>query len=264
MSGHEYRLIADVQRIREALRIRGFSVRTLHNRLLPEHDGPRHEWRDLEEVLKEAGVIFRSSDRHVTLLDVPDPETAALSIRFASPRYAMQRPRWYDANWKTFTRRIFARPHAALSLPPGTAYLVQSMTAAGMMVAYADDGRAGRAPYIELAGPYFGVWFRYWFENHLALEAGGLHFPWIIRRCADGSCRLTIARTAGISRGDRILVQQDAVRMGDWLMGHGWEIRELRRILFKYRSMKREAKRLAGDPAALQAWMYERIGDVLR
>jgi len=263
MSRDMHDLIHDVRRIREALTLRGFSVWTLHNRLLPESGAPRIELHELEWALREAGIAVHAGARSITVLDVPDPDAAVRSIRHFRPYSALPKPMWYDASWKTFTRRLHARTPSALSLPAEVACLAKSMSAAGILVARAGGGRGGREPFVEPAGPYYGLWFRYWFEEHLSAELRDLNLPWVIRQGGDGSCRLTVDRMPALKEGERqsalLLMQEDAFRMGEWLKRRAREIREFRRVIFKYRSMKREAKRMADDPEALREWMYGRI-----
>lgn len=241
MSRDALNLIDDVRRVREALALRGFSVRSLHNRLLPGPGATGREWRDMEWALREAGVAFRPVAGSMAILDVPAPDAAVRTIRLLRPHRVMPKPMWYDASWKTFTRRIHARPLSPLELPASVAALVRGMSAAGIRVAYASDGNGGSRPVIELAGPYYGVWFRYWFEERLPAEPGDLLLPWAIRQAGDGSCRLTLSpgTAARHTPPDRLQIQDDAARIGEWLDRHARKIRELRRTLFKCRSMKR-------------------------
>ena len=58
------------------------------------------------------------------------------------------------------------------------------------------------------------------------------------------------------ARPDPLTVREDAVRTGEWLHRRSGETRELRRVGFRYGSMREEAKRLAGDPGAPGKRMY--------
>jgi len=250
-------LIHDVHCIREALVIRGFSVRALHNRLIPEPGAAWYEWEDLQSVLDRAGVVFRAAACSLAILKAGDLEEAARAIQFHKPVRVMQEPQWYESNWKSFTRRKFSRKSSALDLSPGVAYLVKSMGRAGILTAFSSDGRGKGRPYIEFAGPWNGVWFEYLFTYHMHLS--DLHYSWSVKPYKYGNVRLSPYMSAGRQQWDITKIQQDSVRMGRWLNRFAGDIREMKRTCFKYRSMKREAEARAEDYEVLKRWMYGKI-----
>jgi hypothetical protein len=252
-------LIHDVHRIREALVIRGFSVRALHNRLIPEQGAAWYEWEDLQSVLDRAGVVYRAAARSLAILDAGVPEEAVREIQYHKPVRVMQEPQWYETNWKSFTRRKFGRTISALDLSPGVAYLVKSLGKAGILTAFSSDGRGKGRPYVEFAGPWNGVWFEYLFNHHMLL--GDLHYAWSVKPNIYGYVRLSPGMPSGRQQWDLTKIQQDTVRMGRWLNRFAADIREMKRMCFKYRSMKREAEARAEDYEGLKRWMYGKIAE---
>lgn len=252
-------LIQDVKRIREALVIRGFSVRVLHNRLIPESGAAWEEWYDVQSVLDWAGVEYRAAGNSLVILKVSNAEDAARAIQTIKATGNVREPQWYDSNWKSFTRRKFGRKVSAMDLSPGIAYLVKKMGKAGILTGFCTDGQGRRRPYIEFAGPWNAIWFDYLFTYHMSLELDELHYPWLVNLSKHGRVRLAPGLASRQKRWELDKLQEDTVQMGRWLDRHAADIRELKRTCFKYRSMKREAEALAEDYEGLKRWMLGKI-----
>jgi len=256
---NEFVLIRGVERIREALAVRGFSVRSLHNRLLPVPGGAWSEWGDVQEVLKSSGVECRAAGKTIAVLAVDDVEESVRAIQFHRPVQAAPKPEWYESNWKSFTRRAYGRRTSAAEHSPVFAYLAKSISKAGILTAHSFDGRGAGRPYLEFSGAWNGVWFEYLLECHMSL--GDLHYHWAVTPGTYGKARLTPRLPADRRRWDIGKLQEDTVRMGRWLERHADDVRAMKRTCFKYRSMKREAEALAEDYEGLRRWMRGKIAE---
>lgn len=243
------------KKIGEALLVRGFLLKVEEDTIVLSSGNGMNDVRDVRMILEREGVPAMYDGNRIQIL-APDVPRSIITkiIRKPAIRQNYYIPGYFDS-WKSFTRRNHGLRYNTLVFDPGVALLIKSMSEAGLLVTGGCDGHRRKAPLIWFASSWNGAWFSVIFDNLLVDLP--LHYDWSVVFSPNGGAEFR-AFSNQDQTWDIKKIQHDTCTMALKIREHASELREIKRKIFKHRSMKEQALQLANNSEALIRW----VGDL--
>ncbi|WP_409344242.1 hypothetical protein [Paenibacillus sp. MBLB4367] len=245
--------ISPAEQLHEALKKRGFLSSVDGDLVLVSGGNGCNDYSDLRQFLEGNGIPACYSGEQVQILCPVLPGTymaklSALPVRYSRPNI----PNGFHS-WRAFTKRNHGVKWNTLSLDRGIAYLVKTMSEAGILVTGGCDGHGRQEPRVYFASAYAAAWFDVIRRNSFAEFK--LNYRWEVVEGSDNtSPRLQAVREQDSPWSMR-MIREDAMTLGDWLRKDADRLRRARRETFKNRSMKLDAERMSASFTGLCSWM---------